>query len=221
MRRFIFTVLLILGFGVFANAQDNDLAGKADKLALELTQAVNGLMKLEINMDDYQKKCNAVGVKMGLHIANLSEEEIQTYLNNFYNSLYYHFASYGIDKETADYLIDSFKKGLSGAEDSADEQEQEQVPATDKADGFAQQIAYFLEAAMYGTQDDKAMENMGVEIGEYLAGLTESDVLAFKEQFYKSLRVYVLRIENMDEETCDLLMDMFREQFEQVFDIFL
>ena len=60
MKRFIFTALLILGFSVFANAQDNDLADKADKVALELTKAVNSLMQEEISIEEYEKKCNEV-----------------------------------------------------------------------------------------------------------------------------------------------------------------
>lgn len=222
MRRFIFTVLLILGFSILANAQDNDLAAKADKVALELTQAVNSLMQEEISIEDYEKKCNETGMQMGLHIADLNAGETQTYLNCFYNSIYYYFAKYDIDKETADYLIDSFKQSWAEATDSGDEQKQESMSVTEKADSYARTLVRFIEATLDGEEEDEnVMENTGVEMGLYLSELSKSEVMAFKNQFYKSIEAYLLKIETIDAATCRLLMDTFKTEFDEVFKIFL
>lgn len=221
MRRFIFTALLIFGFSILANAQDNDLAAKADKVALELTQAVNSLIQEEISIEDCEKKCHEAGMQMGLHIADLNAGETQTYLNCFYNSIYYYFAKYEIDKETADYLIDSFKQSWAEATDSGDEQKQESMSVTEKADSYARTLARFIEATLDGEEDENVMENIGVEMGLYLSELSKSEVMAFKNQFYKSFEAYLLKIETIDAATCRLLMDTFKTEFDEVFKIFL
>lgn len=222
MKRFIFTMLLILGFGVFANAQDNDLAGKADKVALELAQAVNSLMQAEISIEDYEKRCNEAGMQMGLHIGALTADEMQTYFNCFYNSVYYYFAKYDIDKETADYLVDSFKKAWAEAAAPADEQKPASASVTEKADSYARTLAGYIEATLDGNaEDENVMENTGLEMGLYLSELSKSEVMTFKDQFYKSIEAYLLKIEAIDADTCRLLMDTFKTQVDEVFDIFL
>lgn len=222
MKRFIFTALLILGSFVFANAQDNDLADKADKVALELTKAVNSLMQEEISIEEYEKKCNEVGMQMGLHVADMTAGEIQTYLNCFYNSVYYYFAKYDIDKETADYFVDLFKKAWAEAAAPADEQKPASTSVTEKADSYARTIAGFIEATLDGkAEDENVIENTGVEMGLYLSELSESEVMTFKDQFYKSIEAYLLKIEAIDADTWRLLMDRFKTQFDEMFKLFL
>lgn len=222
MKRFIFTALLILGSFVFANAQDNDLADKADKVALELTKAVNSLMQEEISIEEYEKKCNEAGMQMGLHVADMTAGEIQTYLNCFYNSIYYYFAKYDIDKETADYLVDSFKESWAKYAVPADEQKPASTSVTEKADSYARTIAGFIEATLDGkAEDENVIENTGVEMGLYLSELSESEVMTFKDQFYKSIEAYLLKIEAIDADTCRLLTDTFKTQFDEMFKLFL
>lgn len=222
MKRFIFTALFILGSFVFANAQGNDLADKADKVALELTKAVNSLMQEEISIEEYEKKCNEAGIQMGLHVADMTAGEIQTYLNCFYNSIYYYFAKYDIDKETADYLVDSFKESWAKSAVPADEQKPASTSVTEKADSYARTLAGFIEATLDGkAEDENVIENTGVEMGLYLSELSESEVMTFKDQFYKSIEAYLLKIEAIDADTCRLLMDTFKTQFDEVFKIFL
>lgn len=216
-------MLLILGFGVFANAQDNDLAGKADKVALELAQAVNSLMQAEISIEDYEKRCKEAVMQMGLHIGSLTaDDEMQTYFNCFYNSVYYYFAKYDIDKETADYIVDSFKKILAEAAAPADEQKPASASVIEKADSYARTLAGYIEATLDGNaEDENVLENTGLEMGLYLSELSKSEVMTFKDQFYKSIEAYLLKIEVIDADTCKLLMDTFKTQFDEVFDIFL
>lgn len=218
MKRLILTALLLIGFTVAANAQSNELTEKADQLALEMTQAVKDLMNMVIKVDEYEKKCYAIGIKMGTHMTDMSADQIKDYLMHFSNSIYYYFGKHDIDKNTADQLVNAFMNSLTGKEDC---EQQEDTPVASKADGYARKIAAYVEDSMNGTQDDKAMEQTGVEMGSYLTGLSQSEVTTFKDEFYLGLEFYLMRIEHMDSETCSVLMDMFKQQFDTVFDMFL
>ena len=98
MKKIIITMLLILGFGIGANAQNNEISATADKHALNLTKAVHELLGSSVTVDEYTDKCSKIGLEMGLYMANLSEEETEYFLDQFRNSIYYNCAQYGIDK---------------------------------------------------------------------------------------------------------------------------
>ena len=219
MKRFFLTLLLILGLGIVANAQDTGFAEKADKLALELTQAVNEMSQLNIDFDEYEKKCTAIGLKMGLHLVELSDEDQKAYLDKFINSLYYYSAEYGIDKETADMLVESFYKAWTGSEDTRT-QAQDDTPISSVADSYARQIASYIEEMIEGADKNKELENVGMQMGNYLTTLSKEEVVTYRDEFYKSLEFYILKIEYVDEESCEILMDTFRKELDKVFDVF-
>ena len=50
--------------------------------------------------------------------------------------------------------------------------------------------------------------------------LSKEEVVTYRDEFYKSLEFYILKIEYVDEESCEILMDTFRKELDKVFDVF-
>lgn len=216
MKKIIITMLLILGFGIGANAQNNEISATADKHALNLTKAVHELLGSSVTVDEYTDKCSKIGLEMGLYMANLSEEETEYFLDQFRNSIYYNCAQYGIDKTFADQLIASFNQAFYG---NVNEQPVEGVAET--ADNYARKMVGFIEDAMNGNEDTEAAQELGLEMGTYLAELTSSDIIKFKEEFYAGFEFYISRVDGVDSTTAAILTEAIKEQYDQIFEMFL
>lgn len=217
MKKLIVIMLLCIGFSIGAWAQN----AKADQYAKEITVAMYDLTNSKISMDTYVKKCEQIGINMGTYIATLDIEDIQPFLDHFYQCIYYHFAKYDFDKDAADMVISSFKESFYGTLNGDYTTNKESVNVA--ADRFAREFANIIEDSINGDSDEEEAEQVGFELGKYITKLTPSEVKSFQQEFYKALTVHVSRIPDLADlthEEISELIDMFREQLDHIFEAF-
>ena len=91
MKKIIITMLLILGFGIGANAQNNEISAAADKHALNVTKAVHELLESSVTVDEYTDKCSKIGLEMGTYLTELTSSDIIRFKEEFYAGFeFYH-----------------------------------------------------------------------------------------------------------------------------------
>jgi hypothetical protein len=220
MKKLLAILILCLGFSLGASAQDE----KADNYAEQITIALSDLTKLKIDMEDYVKTCEAIGLEMGEYISTLDLEEIDPFLEQFYHCIYYHFAKYGFPRNQADMVIESFKEAFYAAIDKELGNNVEEDGVAVKADQFAKQISNLIEDSFHGEEDNKEAENVGFELGKYLGRLNKDEIKIFQTEFYAALTIYISRIPDLAEFTTaeiNELIDMIKGQYDMIFESFL
>ena len=218
MKKTLAILLLCLGFSIGASAQKVE----ADNYAEQITVALNDLTQSKINLEDYIKICESIGVDMGEYITTLEVEEIEPFLEHFYHCIYYHFAKYDFPREQADMVIESFKSAFYGALNGEDENRTEES-VSDTADQFAKEISALIEDSLDGEQDQKAAEKVGFDLGSYLGRINQDELNIFQKEFYDALTVHLARIPALAEfshEEIKGLVDMIKEQYDPIFESF-
>lgn len=221
MKKFLISLLLVLGTGVSAAAQDQDYKAASAEYAQEFVKAINDLINGETTTEAYTQRCEEIGTDLGVYMLKLSAEDAKSFMENFYSSMYYYCAQYGMDKSTADMIIESLQGALNGVlETDYDESAKPTGSAADEADKYARQMVDYIQRAMDGNDDTAAMEKMGMEMGIYLASISAHEVSVFESEFYEAVRFYLERLDGADEEVVDLLCGYIREQFASIFEMF-
>lgn len=218
MKKTLAILLLCLGFSIGASAQK----AEADNYAEQITVALNDLTQSKINLEDYIKICESIGVDMGEYITTLEVEEIEPFLEHFYHCIYYHFAKYDFPIDQADMVIESFKSAFYGALNGEDENRTEES-VSDTADQFAKEISALIEDSLDGEQDQEAAEKVGFDLGSYLGRINQDELNIFQKEFYDALTVHLARIPALAEfshEEIKGLVDMIKEQYDPIFESF-
>ena len=219
MKKLFLIMLLCLGFGIGASAQD----AKASQYAEKMTLALSDLSKSKIDMDTYVKTCETIGEELGEYLTTLESEDVMPFIEHFYNCIFYHFAKYDFKIEDAFMVTQSFKQSINKALSGEKESDTPESVAT-TADKFAKQLADVMEKAMNGEEDQAEAEKIGSEMGAYIGSITKDDVRIFREEFYNGLTVHISRIPalaDLTSEDIKEVVEMIKVQYEKVFEAFL
>ena len=223
MKKLLVIMLLCLGLGTGAWAQQDP---KADDFAKELTVALDDMLNSRLTLDGYTKACENIGLKLGDYMSTLEADEIAPFLEYFYQCIYYNFARYDLPKDYADMIINSFKDALNAAI-TGEEIEEEEAPftgtVTETAEYYAKLFTTLIEDTLEGEEDQVAAEKAGYDLGVYLAELSTDEVKSFREQFYSFLTVHMSRLPALSEMTGEELkdlIDIFKAQYDPIFEIF-
>lgn len=222
MKKIVLMIALTLGLSMGTYAQNSSLTANADKYASELAKDLNSLMVGDLSEEAYMKKCETLGYELGNYISTLSSaDDVKVFFDLFYKSAHEKIVSYGIDELVADALIESLKESL--AEDS----EEDSVEASEEdiktnADTFARKLIGLIEKILTDNAvDEKALNDLGIEIGLYIVGLSKSDTIKFRDEFYSRLDFYAARIESIDYDTYIWMQDFYRQNFNPAFESIL
>ena len=219
MKKTLAILLLCLGFSIGASAQE----AEADNYAEKITIALNDMTTSKITLDDYVKICESIGIDMGEYITTLEVEEIEPFLEQFFRCIYYHFAKYGIPRDQADMVVESFKSAFYGAINNESQNRTTESVAA-KADEFAKEMANIMEDALNGKQDQAATEKVGFDLGAYIGKITPEEIKVFQTEFYKALTVHISRIPALAEFTTaeiNEIIELIRAQYDPIFGAFL
>lgn len=218
MKKLLVILLLSLGFSLGASAQE----AEANNYAEQITIALSDFTRSNITLDDYVKKCEAIGIDMGSYITTLEREKVEPFLEDFFNCIYYNFAKYDFPKSQADMIIAAFKDAFYGAINSEDQNKTTESVAA-KADEFAKEMANIMEDTLNGEQDKAAAEKVGFDLGAYLGKITPEEIKVFQTEFYKALTVHISRIPALAEFTTaeiQEVVDLIKEQYDPIFEAF-
>ena len=120
-----------------------------------------------------------------------------------------------VDPAIAEIFITAIKSELT------EEVTGKPVPQTEtiaeKADKYAREMAKFIEDAINGVENEKEAENMGLRLGADLAQLSSDDVKLFRDEFYVALKSYLTLIDDLDDVTVSLLMELLQVEYDEIF----
>lgn len=232
MKKILLMIALILGLSMGTYAQNSSLTANADKYASELAKDLNSLMVGDLSQEAYMKECETLGYELGNYLSTLSSaDDIKVFFDLFYKSAHEKIVSYGIDESIADALIESIQESLvkevsklSGvaeqpSEDSVEDNEED---IKTNADTFARKLIGLIEKILTDNAvDEKALNDLGIEIGLYIGGLSQSDTIKFRDEFYSRLDFYAARIESIDYDTYIWMQDFYRQNFNPAFESIL
>lgn len=236
MKKILLMIALTLGLSMGTYAQNSSLTANADKFASELAKDFNSLMVGDLSQEAYMKECETLGYELGNYISTLSSaDDIKVFFDLFYKSAHEKIVSYGIDESVAETLIESIQESLvkevsklSGvAGQSSEDSEEDNVEASEEdiktnADTFARKMIGFIEKILTDNAvDEKAMSDLGIEIGLYIVGLSKSDTIKFRDEFYSRLDFYAARIESIDYDTYIWMQNFYRQNFNPAFESIL
>lgn len=240
MKKILLTIALILGLSMGTYAQNSSLVANADKYASELAKDLNSLMVGDLSQEAYMEECETLGYELGNYISTLSSaDDIKVFFDLFYKSAHEKIVSYGIDELIADALIESIQEslvkevskllGVAGqpSEDSEEDSVEASVEASEEdiktnADTFARKLIGLIEKILTDNAvDEKALNDLGIEIGLYIGGLSKSDTIKFRDEFYSRLDFYAARIESIDYDTYIWMQDFYRQNFNPAFESIL
>ena len=213
-------------------AQNSSLTANADKYASELAKDLNSLMVGDLSQEAYMKECETLGYELGNYLSTLSSaDDIKVFFDLFYKSAHEKIVSYGIDESIADALIESIQESLvkevsklSGVagQSSEDSVEASEEDIKTNADTFARKLIGLIEKILTDNAvDEKALNDLGIEIGLYIGGLSKSDTIKFRDEFYSRLDFYAARIESIDYDTYIWMQDFYRQNFNPAFESIL
>ena len=217
MKKTLAILLLCLGFCIGASAQDT----KANHYAEQMAIAVNDMLHSRISLEEYVKICEKIGVDMGVHMADIGQDQTEDFLEDFFNCIYYNCAKYDIPKEQADMIISSFKQAFYGTPGEIENYSTESIAAT--AEQYAKDIAVIMGEAMEGKENKDRAEKLGYNMGVLLSQITPDEVKLFQEELYKALAVHISRLPAFSEFTrteINILVDMIKEQYDPIFKAF-
>lgn len=236
MKKILLMIALTLGLSMGTYAQNSSLTANADKYASELAKDLNSLMVGDLSEEAYMEECETLGYELGNYISTLSSaDDIKVFFDLFYKSAHEKIVSYGIDESVADALIESLKESLvkevsklSGvAGQPSEDSEEASVEASEEdiktnADTFARKLIGLIEKILTDNAvDEKALNDLGIEIGLYIGGLSKSDTIKFRDEFYSRLDFYAARIESIDYDTYIWMKDFYRQNFNPAFESIL
>lgn len=236
MKKILLMIALTLGLSMGTYAQNSSLTANADKYASELAKDLNSLMVGDLSEEAYMEECETLGYELGNYISTLSSaDDIKVFFDLFYKSAHEKIVSYGIDESVADALIESLKESLvkevsklSGvAGQPSEDSEEASVEASEEdiktnADTFARKLIGLIEKILTDNAvDEKALNDLGIEIGLYIGGLSKSDTIKFRDEFYSRLDFYAARIESIDYDTYIWMQDFYRQNFNPAFESIL
>lgn len=236
MKKILLMIALTLGLSMGTYAQNSSLAANADKYASELAKDLNSLMVGDLSQEAYMKECETLGYELGNYISTLSSaDDIKVFFDLFYKSAHEKIVSYGIDESIADALIESIQESLvkevskllGVAGQPSEDSEEDSVEASEEdiktnADTFARKLIGLIEKILTDNAvDEKALNDLGIEIGLYIGGLSKSDTIKFRDEFYSRLDFYAARIESIDYDTYIWMQDFYRQNFNPAFESIL
>lgn len=232
MKKIILMIALILGLSMGTYAQNSSLTANADKYASELAKDLNSLMVGDLSQEAYMKECETLGYELGNYLSTLSSaNDVKVFFDLFYKSAHEKIVSYGIDESIADALIESIQESLvkevsklSGVagQPSEDSVEASEEDIKTNADTFARKLIGLIEKILTDNAvDEKALNDLGIEIGLYIGGLSKSDTIKFRDEFYSRLDFYAARIESIDYDTYIWMQDFYRQNFNPAFESIL
>lgn len=236
MKKILLMIALTLGLSMGTYAQNSSLTANADKYASELAKDLNSLMVGDLSQEAYMKECETLGYELGNYLSTLSSaDDIKVFFDLFYKSAHEKIVSYGIDESIADALIESIQESLvkevsklSGvAGQSSEDSDEDSVEASEEdiktnADTFARKLIGLIEKILTDNAvDEKALNDLGIEIGLYIGGLSKSDTIKFRDEFYSRLDFYAARIESIDYDTYIWMQDFYRQNFNPAFESIL
>lgn len=232
MKKIILMIALILGLSMGTYAQNSSLTANADKYASELAKDLNSLMVGDLSQEAYMKECETLGYELGNYLSTLSSaDDVKVFFDLFYKSAHEKIVSYGIDESIADALIESIQESLvkevsklSGVagQPSEDSVEASEEDIKTNADTFARKLIGLIEKILTDNAvDEKALNDLGIEIGLYIGGLSKSDTIKFRDEFYSRLDFYAARIESIDYDTYIWMQDFYRQNFNPAFESIL
>ena len=218
MKKLLIIMILCLGFCSGTWAQN----AKADYFARELTVALDNWLSSRSNMSDYTAECERIGIELGDYLKTMEIEAIEPFLEEFLKRIYHNFADFGLPKEHADMVVNSFKDAFYAAFVGEETEDEGTFTGTvsEAADYYSKLFSSLTEDAFNGEQDQAEAEKVGYELGVYLAGLPTDDVKTFQKEFYSLLAVHLSRIpafaELTSEEMAELI-DIFRMEYDKIF----
>lgn len=236
MKKILLMIALTLGLSMGTYAQNSSLTANADKYASELAKDLNSLMVGDLSEEAYMEECETLGYELGNYLSTLSSaDDIKVFFDLFYKSAHEKIVSYGIDESVADALIESLKESLvkevskllGVAEQSSKDSEEDSEEASEEdiktnADTFARKLIGLIEKILTDNAvDEKALNDLGIEIGLYIGGLSKSDTIKFRDEFYSRLDFYAARIESIDYDTYIWMQDFYRQNFNPAFESIL
>lgn len=232
MKKILLMIALTLGLSMGTYAQNSSLAANADKYASELAKDLNSLMVGDLSQEAYMEECETLGYELGNYLSTLSSaDDVKVFFDLFYKSAHEKIVSYGIDESVADALIESLKESLvkevsklSGVagQPSEDSVEASEEDIKTNADTFARKLIGLIEKILTDNAvDEKALNDLGIEIGLYIGGLSKSDTIKFRDEFYSRLDFYAARIESIDYDTYIWMQDFYRQNFNPAFESIL
>lgn len=232
MKKILLMIALILGLSMGTYAQNSSLTANADKYASELAKDLNSLMVGDLSQEAYMKECETLGYELGNYLSTLSSaDDIKVFFDLFYKSAHEKIVSYGIDESIADALIESIQESLvkevSKLSGVAEQSSEDSVEASEEdiktnADTFARKLIGLIEKILTDNAvDEKALNDLGIEIGLYIGGLSKSDTIKFRDEFYSRLDFYAARIESIDYDTYIWMQDFYRQNFNPAFESIL
>ena len=232
MKKILLMIALTLGLSMGTYAQNSSLTANADKYASELAKDLNSLMVGDLSQEAYMKECETLGYELGNYLSTLSSaDDIKVFFDLFYKSAHEKIVSYGIDESIADALIESIQESLvkevsklSGVagQPSEDSVEASEEDIKTNADTFARKLIGLIEKILTDNAvDEKALNDLGIEIGLYIGGLSKSDTIKFRDEFYSRLDFYAARIESIDYDTYIWMQDFYRQNFNPAFESIL
>lgn len=232
MKKILLMIALILGLSMGTYAQNSSLTANADKYASELAKDLNSLMVGDLSQEAYMEECETLGYELGNYLSTLSSaDDVKVFFDLFYKSAHEKIVSYGIDESIADALIESIQESLvkevsklSGVagQPSEDSVEASEEDIKTNADTFARKLIGLIEKILTDNAvDEKALNDLGIEIGLYIGGLSKSDTIKFRDEFYSRLDFYAARIESIDYDTYIWMQDFYRQNFNPAFESIL
>lgn len=215
MKKFIALMFLCLGLSIGANAQNTEAVTKADGFAHELATCVKDAMNGTTTMEAYEHKCTEIGFRIGLAIATQETDENKIFLSVLFACLQEYCEQFEIDPIVAEIFITAIKSELT--EEVTGEPVPQRETVAEKADRYAKGLAKIIEDAFKGVENDKEAENLGLRLGAELAQLSSDDVKIFKTEFYNALKSYLAQIDDLDEVSVSLLMELFTTEYDALF----
>ena len=215
MKKFIALILLCFGLSIGANAQNAEAVTKADGFAHELATCVKEVMDGTITMEVYERKCTEIGFRIGFALATQETNENKIFLSVMFACLQEYCEQFEIDPAIAEIFITAIKSELT--EEVTGKPAPQTETIAEKADKYAREMAKFIEDAINGVENEKEAENMGLRLGADLAQLSSDDVKLFRDEFYVALKSYLTLIDDLDDVTVSLLMELLQVEYDEIF----